>query len=139
METKSRSFPLSAEGDFVRLTDKPLDLQVLIDKVRGSQYGAVTTFCGYVRDTEEGRPIQSILYQAYSEMAIQEMNQIVWEAQARWPVRIALEHRTGKVEVGEPSVIIASAGEHRQEAFDACQYVINELKSRVPIWKVRYE
>jgi len=139
METKSRSSPLSAADDFIRLTDGELDSQALIDKVRGPGKGAVVTFCGYVRDAEEGQPIQSITYEVYREMAIQEMNQIVLEAQARWRVRIALEHRVGQVPVGEISVAVVCSGAHRAEAFDACAYVIDQLKSRVPIWKVRFQ
>ena len=139
METKLRSSPLSAEDDFVRLTNERIDLKPLIQKVQGPGHGAVVAFFGCVRDTEEGRAIQSITYEAYREMAVQEMKKIVLETQSRWPVRVALEHRTGQVSVGEVSVGIACAGAHRQEAFEACQYAINELKSRIPIWKVRFE
>lgn len=138
METKLRSSPLSAEDDFVRLTDERIALEPLIQKVQGPGYGAVVTFCGCVRDTEEGRTIQSITYEAYREMAVQEMKKIIFEAKSRWPVRVALEHRTGQVSVGEVSVGIACSGAHRQESFDACQYVIHELKSRAPVWKVRF-
>lgn len=139
METKLRSSPLSAEDDFIRLTDEKINLEPLIQKVQGPGHGAVVTFFGCVRDTEEGRTIRSIIYEAYREMAVQEMKKIILEAETRWPVRVALEHRTGQVSVGEVSVGIACAGAHRQEAFGACQYVIHELKSRVPVWKVRFQ
>lgn len=139
METKLRSSPLSAEDDFVRLTDEKINLEPLIQKVQGPGHGAMVTFSGCVRDTEEGRTIQSITYETYREMAVQEMKKIILEAKSRWSVRVALEHRTGPVPVGEISVGIACAGAHRQEAFEACRYAINELKSSVPIWKVRFE
>ncbi len=138
METKSLSFPLSAADDRVRLTDGKLDLQTLIEKVQGPGHGAMVTFSGCVRDAEKGLAILSITYEAYLEMAIQEMKKIAVEAETRWPVRVALEHRTGEVPVGESSVVIACGGAHRQEAFDACRYVIDELKTRVPVWKVRF-
>ena len=138
METKSRSFPLSAVDKFVRLTDGKLDLQATIEKVQGPGYGATVTFSGCVRGTEKGRAIQSITYEAYFEMAVQEMEKIVVEAEARWPVRVALQHRAGEVPVGESSIVIACGGAHRQEAFDACRYVIDEIKTRVPVWKVKF-
>src|SRR3989338_11291532 len=104
METKSRSFPLSAADDRVRLTDERIDPESLIKKVQGPGHGAVVAFFGCVRDTEEGRTIQSITYEAYCEMAVQEMKKIALEAESRWLVRVALEHRTGQVSVGEVSV-----------------------------------
>ena len=138
METRSRSFPLSAADDRVRLTDQRIDPESLIEKVQGPGHGAVVAFFGRVRDTEKGRAIRSITYEAYIEMAIQEMEKISVEAETRWPVRVALEHRAGEVPVGESSVVIACGGAHRQEAFDACRYVIDEIKTRVPVWKVKF-
>ena len=74
-------------------------------------------------------------YSAYHEMAEAECARVVAEAEARWPVRVALQHRIGTLEVGEAAVVVVAAGAHRDEAFAACRHVIEELKRRVPIWK----
>ena len=74
-------------------------------------------------------------YEAYGPMAESECARIVRESETRWPVRVALQHRIGRLGVGDTAVVVAAAGAHRAEAFEACRYVIEELKRRVPIWK----
>ncbi len=120
------------------LTGNPLDIGVLIAQVVGPHRGAVATFLGLVRDHHEGRGVLRLEYSAYPDMAEAEAAAILGEAAGRWPVQLAARHRTGMLEVGEAAVAVAAAGAHRGEAFEACRFVIEELKRRVPIWKREY-
>jgi molybdopterin synthase catalytic subunit len=98
--------------------------------------GAVSTFIGATRDNNEGRSIISLDYEAYPGMAEQEMEKLGGEAAEKWEItRMAIVHRIGNVPIGEASVIIAVSAPHRDDAFKACRYAIDELKKRVPIWK----
>lgn len=132
--------PVSGGADgvpvLVRVQEQPLDLAELIRAVEDSSAGAIVTFAGVVRDHHEGKRVTAIGYEAYGEMAEAKMRQIAAEVRQRWPdCRIALVHRTGKLEIGEASVLIALSAPHRAEAFDACEYAIDTLKQVVPIWK----
>lgn len=120
------------------LTGAPLVLEALVAEVIGPQRGAVATFLGLVRNHHDGRAVLRLEYSAYPDMAEAEATAILDEATRRWPVQLAARHRTGMLEVGEAAVAVAAAGAHRGEAFDACRYVIEELKRRVPIWKREY-
>jgi molybdopterin synthase catalytic subunit len=117
------------------LCDRPLDLAALIRQVESAERGGITSFVGTVRDHHEGREVRRLEYQAYAPMAEAECGRIVAETERRWPVRVALRHRVGRLEIGEAAVVIAVAGAHRDEAFAACRHVIEEVKRRVPIWK----
>ncbi len=98
--------------------------------------GAVLLFWGVVRNQNEGREVNGLEYEAYAEMAEAKLRGIVTEAAQRWGVgEIAVVHRVGKLNVGEASVGIAVAAPHREDAYEASRYVIEELKRRVPIWK----
>jgi len=139
METKWPFSPQLAEDEGVLLTDEPLDLKKAIDRVQSPTYGAVVTFSGCVRNSENGSFVQSITYKAYEKMALKVLREIVQKSKRKWHVNLILQHRTGKVPVGETSLIVVCAGVHRREAFEACQYVIDEIKSCAPIWKVEFE
>jgi molybdopterin synthase catalytic subunit len=117
------------------LSMRPLDLAALVDSVTAPDRGAVVTFVGVVRDHHDGRRVTGLSYSAYEPMADSECEAIKAEAERRWPVRVAVVHRLGDLEIGEGAVAIAAAGAHRDEAFAACRYVIEEVKRRVPIWK----
>ncbi len=117
------------------LTERPLDPAALLGAVLSAERGGICCFVGTVRNHHEGRSVQRLEYSAYGAMAEAECGRIVAEAEARWPVRVGLSHRTGRLEVGDAAVAIAVAGAHRDEAFAACRYVIEEVKRRVPIWK----
>jgi molybdopterin synthase catalytic subunit len=117
------------------LTAAPLDLGRLVSRVVSPELGGVATFTGVVRNHHDGRSVLRLEYSAYDAMAEAECDRIVTEAERQWSVHVAVEHRTGRLEVGDAAVMIAVAGAHRQEAFDACRYVIEEVKRRVPIWK----
>ena len=118
------------------LTDAPLELEPLIAAVADPGCGASVTFLGTVRRSPQDGDVSAIEYSAYQAMAEGEFGRIVAETLARWPgARVALRHRLGVVPTGEASIAIAVATPHRAEAFDACRYVIEETKKRVPIWK----
>ncbi|HEX9166006.1 MAG TPA: molybdenum cofactor biosynthesis protein MoaE [Gemmatimonadales bacterium] len=117
------------------LSAEPLVPEALVREVERPEYGAVSTFLGVVRDHHAGRRVTGLEYQAYGPMAEAECHRIVAEAERRWPCRVALRHRVGALAIGEAAVVIAVGSGHRAEAFEACRYVIEELKQRVPIWK----
>lgn len=118
------------------LSEKLLNVNELIDFVGDPAAGAITTFIGTTRNNNEGRRIFSLEYEAYPGMAEKEMRVIGEEARTKWAIeRIAVMHRIGHVPIGEASVIIAVSAAHRDDAFKACRYMIDELKKRVPIWK----
>lgn len=114
-----------------------LDPESLVAAVRSDECGAIVTFLGLVRVMGDGdRPVDGLAYEAYPEMALPEMRAIGAEASTRFgEARVAIAHRIGDLGLGEVSVAIAVASKHRAVAFDACEYVIDELKQRVPIWK----
>jgi molybdopterin synthase catalytic subunit len=120
------------------LSSAPLDLATLVARVEAPDRGAVTSFLGRVRDHHTGRKVIRLEYSAYAPMADAECAGIVSEAEARWPVRVALEHRIGILDIGDAAVAIAAAGAHRDETFAACRFVIEEVKRRVPIWKKEF-
>ena len=114
----------------------PIDIAAIVDEVSAAGYGAVATFLGTVRNTSQGRAVDGLSYSAYTGMATREMQRIVEEAEALAPgAEIVAVHRIGDLTVGDVCVAIAAAHAHRAPAFDACRYVIEEIKKRVPIWK----
>ena len=101
--------------------------------------GAICTFTGVVRDFSRGRPVTHLEYEAFGEMASQGMAEIAGEIARRWPgARVAIAHRTGVLQVGEASVVVAVACPHRAEAIEACHWGIDRLKESVPIWKKEF-
>jgi molybdopterin synthase catalytic subunit len=120
------------------LTAAPLDLNALLMRVNCPDHGGIAAFLGTVRNHHAGREVCRLEYSAYAAMAEVECGRIVAEAQARWPVVVTLQHRLGTLELGEPAVAVVVGSAHRDEAFAACRYVIEELKRRVPIWKKEY-
>ena len=120
----------------LEITDQPLLLEPLMNAVTRSSSGAVVTFLGVVREQTRGRQVRYLEYEAYREMAIPKMREIVDEIHQKWKVdEIAMMHRIGHLQVGEASVAIAVSAPHRHEAFAACAYAIDRLKEVVPIWK----
>src|ERR1700745_367549 len=119
-----------------KITQAPIDIQELADFVADPGAGAVATFVGMTRNTNEERQVTRLEYECYPGMAEKEMKKIAAEVLQRWPVRkIAMVHRLGRVDIGEASVAIAVSSGHRHAAFDACHFAINQLKETVPIWK----
>ena len=118
------------------ITNSPINMQELADFVSDPAAGAMATFVGMTRDTNEGRRVIRLEYECYPGMAEKEMQKIAAEVLTRWPVRkIAMTHRLGRVDIGEASVAIAVSSGHRHAAFEACHFAINQLKEIVPIWK----
>lgn len=117
------------------LTHEPIDLASLIAHVSSAEHGGIATFTGAVRNQHAGREVTALSYSSYESMAEHECAAIVHEAERKWPVRVALEHRLGDLHIGDLAVAVAAASAHREEAFAACQWVIDQVKARVPIWK----
>jgi molybdopterin synthase catalytic subunit/molybdopterin converting factor small subunit len=126
----------AADGSvWCEITDAPLDTDGLVRRVERPEAGAVVTFAGVVRNHSRGRTVLYLEYDAYRPMAERKMREIGEEAARRWECRIALQHRVGRLEIGEASVLIAVSAAHRGTAFEACRYAIDTLKETVPIWK----
>ena len=118
------------------LTEEPIRLDPLIDQVRAPDRGGIAIFLGLVRDHHQGRSVLGLDYSAYGPMAEQMTQQIVAEATGgNAQVAVVVQHRIGALAIGETAVAVVAAAAHRGEAFDACRYVIEELKKRVPVWK----
>ncbi|MFB3905506.1 MAG: molybdenum cofactor biosynthesis protein MoaE [Acidobacteriota bacterium] len=122
----------------IALTDQPIEPRraELLAGVTCPGAGAIVTFEGIVRAESHGKRVTHLYYEAFPEMALPEMEKIEAEARKRWPLQaLVLVHRTGRVETGETSVLIGVASGHRAEAFEACRFVIDSVKTTVPIWK----
>lgn len=120
----------------VSLDVSEIDPRQVEAKVARDAAGAICCFQGVVRDHNLGRRVQYLDYEAYPEMALPAMARIVEVLEERWPeARAAIAHRTGRMEIGEASVVIAVSSPHRAEAFEACRWAIDTLKTSVPIWK----
>jgi molybdopterin synthase catalytic subunit len=122
----------------VALTAEPLDLAALTRHVGAGApgEGAIVTFAGLVRDHNQGRRVHFLEYEAYEPLAVRALQRIVDEVKAAWPgARLGVHHRTGRLEIGEASIIIVAASAHRGDAFAACRYTIERVKQIVPIWK----
>ena len=126
-------------GGAFRLTAEPLSLDAVVDEVRTDQAGALATFIGTTRLQSRGRTVLHLDYEAYAEMAEQVMAQIAAQLKDRYDLcQIAIHHRTGRVEIGDASVIIAVSAPHRQDALAACKDAIDTLKEQVPLWKKEF-
>jgi len=118
------------------ITRAALDPQRLIDHVRKEESGAVALFSGVVRNENLGRRVLYLEYDAYPEMAERVMREIAEEAMERWPITdVAVQHRTGRLEIGETSLLVAVSAPHRDEAFEACHALVDRFKAVVPVWK----
>ena len=124
----------------VTVGDDAIDGGSLLAEVGRPDSGATVLFLGTVRDHSEGKTgVSHLEYEVYGEMVEPKITEIVEEAAARWPVlSVVVEHRSGRVELGETSVAVAVSAEHRADAFAAAKHVIDELKRRAPIWKKEF-
>jgi molybdopterin synthase catalytic subunit len=122
-----------------RIDDKDLDLAALKTALPDPGAGACVTFEGWVRDTNEGKDVQSMAYEVYEPLAHKEGERILAEACERFPIIAAHgAHRSGQLAIGECSVWIGVSAAHRDAAFQACRYIIDEIKQRLPIWKKEF-
>ena len=120
----------------LKISAEPLDIDACIQWVMSSQSGGVNIFIGTVRSETKGKNVVRLEFEAYEKMALSEMKKIADEVLVKWPVhKILIHHRTGILEVGEIPVIIAVSATHRDAAFDACRFTIDNLKQTVTIWK----
>ena len=118
------------------LTKDPISVGALLAEVAAPQCGGTCLFLGTVRDAPQDGGVTGIEYTAYEAMAVAEFDRLLAEVRRRWPdARLAVRHRLGLVPTEEASIAIAAAAPHRAAAFEACRYVIEEVKKRLPIWK----
>ena len=119
-----------------RVNHQPIDLNELVRYVTDPEAGAIATFIGTTRNHNEGRKVIALDYEAYPEMAEKELARIGDDARKQWPIcRMAITHRLGPVQIGEASVVIVVSSAHRDAAFSASRFAIEEIKKTVPIWK----
>lgn len=120
----------------IELTNEAIDTQRVLSQVQSGATGAVTLFLGTTREFTDGRQTAMLDYDCYPEMARTQLEQLEQEARSRWPIHhCAIVHRLGRVELGEASVAVAVSTPHRRAAFEAAQWLIDQLKLTVPIWK----
>lgn len=125
-----------AEVMIAELTNAPIDAQAFVDRVTTPSCGAVCLFLGTTREFTRDKQTLELVYEAYPEMAIRELTAILCEACERWPIpRLGVIHRLGRVGLAEASIAVAVATSHRAASFEACAWIMDEIKKRVPIWK----
>jgi molybdopterin converting factor subunit 1 len=131
-------FPPVSGGahDFFELTTEAIDVGAVARRVVLPECGATVTLDGYAREWTKGKRTLYLVYEAYDAMALIEMQRLGTEAHKQFEIaHIGIVHRTGRIEIGETSVVIAVSAPHRRAAFQACEWAIKELKRTVPIWK----
>jgi molybdopterin synthase catalytic subunit len=120
----------------IHLTENKIDTNALIEYVQADEAGGINIFIGTVRNKTSGKKVVRLEYEAYDKMAIKQMEAIAEEASKQWHViKYAVAHRKGVLQIGDAAVVITVATAHRQAAFEACKYIIDTIKERVPIWK----
>ncbi|MGI9034702.1 MAG: molybdenum cofactor biosynthesis protein MoaE [Pyrinomonadaceae bacterium] len=135
-EIQNPKSKIQNRDDFFELTTEPLDLSRIARRVCLPECGATVTLDGYVRQFTKGRETKYLVYEAYEPMAVRETEKLIAAAREQFAVAaIGIAHRLGRLEIGETSVVISVAAPHRRAAFEACEWLIRELKRRVPIWK----
>ena len=122
--------------DFFELTTEPIDVGAVARRIVSTRAGATVTLDGYVREWTKGRRTLYLVYEAYAPMALGELRRLGARAHEQFDIaHIGIVHRTGRLEIGETSVVISVSAPHRRAAFEACEWAIRELKRTVPIWK----
>lgn len=125
--------------DLVAVTSEPIDAEMLKRSLENDGAGGFCSFEGWVRNLNEGRTVERLEYEAYEPLVVSEGLRVLEEARQRFPyLQARCVHRSGLLEIGELAVWVGVASAHRDEAFKACRYIIDELKVRLPIWKKEY-
>lgn len=120
----------------IKITEKPIDVQKVIDTASSLGAGAVNVFIGTVRNNAHNKNVLWLEYEAYETMAVAEIRKIIEDASHRWPLLgWAVSHRIGTLRPGEVAVVVAISTPHRKDSFDACQYIMDTIKEKAPIWK----
>jgi molybdopterin synthase catalytic subunit len=128
-----------AAKDFFELTTGPIDVGAVARRIVPPECGATVTLDGYVREWTGNRQTLYLIYEAYAPMALSEMRRLGREAHERFEItHIGIVHRTGRLQIGDTSVVITVSAPHRRAAFEACEWAIRELKRTVPIWKKEF-
>lgn len=128
--------PIDHAGQRSRLRDSPLSLAEVVAAVEHRNAGGIATFTGNVREHSRGKVVRWLEYEAYPAMAVAKMDEIALAVEAEISgSRVAVQHRVGRLGIGEAAVVIAASAPHRAEAFRACREIIERLKQDVPIWK----
>ena len=120
----------------IKITEKAIDVQKVIETASSLSAGAVNVFIGTVRNNAHGKNVVWLEYEAYETMVVNEVRKIIDEASHKWPLQgWAISHRIGTLKPGEVAVAIAVSSPHRKDSFAACEFIIDELKEKAPIWK----
>jgi len=123
-------------AEWVAITDQPIDTHRLLNRVKSHRAGAVLIFLGTTREFTRGRRTVSLKYECYPKMAVNKLNELVAESRQRWElVECAIVHRVGLLGLGDASVAVAVSAPHRRDAFQAGEWLMDQLKQVVPIWK----
>ncbi len=123
----------------IEITHEPLDAEAVTSKVLHDAVGAVVTFWGVTRDHTGDRKVLFLEYEAYRPMADQQLARVAEEMMERWDLKgVAIAHRLGRLEIGEPSLVVATSSAHRKDAYEASEYSISRIKQIVPIWKKEF-
>jgi len=142
LETTSYDTSISFDGGYCALTSKELNTNAIIDSVKSSEAGGNAVFIGTTRNTFQEKEVTLLEYQAYTKLAITTMKSIAQQAlnknkdhPSKRIIRVAIEHRLGIVPVREPSIVIAVSAPHRRQAFEICEWILEEVKLKAQIWK----
>ncbi len=120
----------------IKITEKAIDVQKVIETASSLSAGAVNVFVGTVRNKAHNKNVVWLEYEAYEAMAVAEIRKIIDEAAQKWGLLgWAISHRIGTLKPGETAVVVAVSAPHRKESFEACQFIIDNLKAKAPIWK----
>jgi len=120
----------------IKITGKPIDVQKVIETASALGAGGLNVFIGTVRNATKNKNVRWLEYESYEAMAVVEIKKIVDEAMGRWNLLgHAISHRVGTLKPGEIAVVVAVSTPHRKESFEACQFIVDELKAKAPIWK----
>lgn len=123
----------------IEISSQTIHIQSVIDSVSSEKAGAVDVFIGTVRDNSLSKNVVKLEYETYDAMAIKKMEELVNEAKTMWPIeKVGIIHRKGVLQIGDVAVVIAVSTPHRAESFAACQWIIDNLKKVVPIWKKEF-
>ena len=138
-EPSTAELPAPLISEHARITSSPIKTALILAALKKPEDGAVAIFDGIVRNNSRGRRTLYLEYSAYDRMALIKMEELARQALALFAVRdVSLVHRVGRLQIGETSVYIAVASAHRAAAFDACRWLIDTLKTTVPIWKKEF-
>jgi molybdopterin synthase catalytic subunit len=120
----------------IKITEKPIDVQKVIETASSLRAGAVNVFIGTVRDNAHSKKVRWLEYEAYESMAVAEIRKIIDSAAGKWGLLgWAISHRIGTLKPGEVAVVVAVSASHRKASFEACEFIISEVKAKAPIWK----